>query len=66
MKNEEYLINADCYFSLSLDFLCFYNSVCLHILFHKLHLSMRRKSAQCKTEELFLCTAVSNSVRDLE
>ena len=35
-------------------------------LWRYIYLSMRRKSAQCKTEELFLCTAVSNSVRDLE
>ena len=33
-------------------FFAFYNLVCLHVLRHKLHLDMCRKSAQCKTEKL--------------
>ena len=52
IRLEAYLVNTECYFSLSLDFFAFYNSVCPHILCHKLHLDMRRRSAQCKTEEL--------------
>ena len=55
---EAYLINTECYFFLSLDFLCRLQfSNCLRMLCQIKHMlclriDMRRKSAQCKTEEL--------------